>query len=52
MAIGLGVETLKMQRQQEKLRQECINLAETASTKEENGDEKLKQGCTARKQVW
>ena len=47
----VGEETLKMQRQKEKLRQECINLAETASTKEESGNEKLMQGCTARKQV-
>ena len=52
MAIGLGVETIKMQRQKAKLRQECINLAETTSTKEETGNEKLMQGCTAKKQVW
>ena len=51
MAIGLGVETVKMQRQKEKLRKECINLSETASAKEESGNEKLTQGCTARKQV-
>ena len=51
MAIGLGVETVKMQRQKVKLRQEYINLAETASTKEESGNEKLTQGYTTRKQV-
>ena len=51
MAIGLGVETIKMQRQKAKLRQECINLAKRASPKEPSGNEKLTQGYTTRKQV-